>query len=194
MSTRAYEDSLMDIAGALQYIREFPGEDGRNISGGAAFIPTLSSGKIFIKCVYQARNLLDVVVSFFGLDTPDQLSLPHMRNHLTALHSFLYNLQVTRACEGASRVCRVTGITNSTFDSIRVEIGDATTTRTITRAEYFRTKLGVPLKFPHLPSVEINKAIMLPMELLNVVPGQLLNSDLSQAQKEGGDGYRFSSP
>ncbi|KAJ7765995.1 ribonuclease H-like domain-containing protein [Mycena olivaceomarginata] len=131
--------------------------------------------------MYQPGPLINLCLSFLGQNDPLILSRNLDDRRRVKLARFLAGIRVeTRDTSrnpgsGASRARVVRKLTQQGASDVTFVMREG---RTMTVARYFQDTTGQPLQFPGLLCVEVGQGAIIPLELCNVLPGQLKKADL----------------
>ncbi|PPQ95875.1 hypothetical protein CVT26_015567 [Gymnopilus dilepis] len=129
--------------------------------------------------MYKDGRLIDLCLDFFGKPNPNILSikagLPD-RERLR-LQRFLSGVRVITSHGGRKRAYVVKKITAEGASARTFTTREG---QTLTVANYFRTLLGRPLQFPDNICVEVGSGAVIPLELCDVPPGQIMRKQIPQ--------------
>ncbi|KAJ7778889.1 Piwi domain-containing protein [Mycena olivaceomarginata] len=131
--------------------------------------------------MYQPGPLINLCLSFLGQNDPLILSRNLDDRRRVKLARFLAGIRVeTRDASrnpgsGASRARVVRKLTQQGASDVTFVMREG---RTMTVARYFQDTTGQPLQFPGLLCVEVGQGVIIPLELCNVLPGQLVRKEI----------------
>ncbi|KAI0223909.1 hypothetical protein L0F63_001755, partial [Massospora cicadina] len=179
-----FNDAFFSSAGAK------PLSGGLEVWSGffCSFIPIADGVALNVDtsaCVfYRPDNLLDLLVSFIGLRSRNDLYDPRLWQNIKRIQAFLKNKRVTfNYRDGTSRDYKVIGLSATGADTSRFTlIEEGAVNRQVTVKEYFAGKFGIQLKFPTLPCIEVKRGNLIPIELCQLVPGQRYINKLDEIQ------------
>ncbi|KAJ3796816.1 argonaute-like protein [Lentinula aff. detonsa] len=128
--------------------------------------------------MYKAGRLIDLCLNFFKRMDPKVLApkngLPD-RERLR-LQKFISGIRVITNTSGDRKIARVVKKLSSAGASalsFKVKEGE-----TVTVAQYFQNVLNRPLQYPDLICVEIGSGALIPLELCEVPPGQIMRKQV----------------
>ncbi|KAJ7321835.1 argonaute-like protein [Mycena albidolilacea] len=136
--------------------------------------------------MYQPGPLINLCLSFLGQNDPLILSRNLDDRRRVKLARFLAGIRVeTRDASrnpgsGASRARVVRKLTQQGASDVTFVMREG---RTMTVARYFQDTTGQPLQFPGLLCVEVGQGAIIPLELCNVLPGQLVRKEIPDEKK-----------
>jgi len=141
-----------------------------------------SQGKLYINIdistgiMYKSGPLLDLCLEFLGQRDPKLLShrarFPD-RERLR-LQRFISNMRIITTY-GTPKTHVVRKVSEQGASAITFTLRDGTTT---TVANYFRNQLNRPLRFPDTICIDVGSGGMIPLELCNVIPGQIMRKQI----------------
>ncbi|KAJ7732583.1 argonaute-like protein [Mycena maculata] len=139
--------------------------------------------------MYQSGRLIDVCMSFLGINNPNMLTATMPDRQRLALGRFISGVRVhTRAAaqvaagaagdQGTPRVIRKLSTQGANQVTFVLRGGQIKTV-----AQYFQETSGRPLQFPGLLCVEVGQGALIPLELCAVLPGQLVRKEIPEDKK-----------
>ncbi|KAJ3501716.1 hypothetical protein NLJ89_g9216 [Agrocybe chaxingu] len=127
--------------------------------------------------MYREGPLLDLCLEFLNQRDPSNLS-PVRRfpdRERLRLQRFISNMRVMTTYGGKKKAYVVKKVSVQAASEIRFTTRDG---RSVTVADYFRSALNVPLRFPDVVCVEVGSGAMLPLEVCMVPPGQIMRKQI----------------
>ncbi|KAI0068655.1 argonaute-like protein [Artomyces pyxidatus] len=132
--------------------------------------------------MYKPGPLIGLCLEFLGIDGKPQLLAP--RNQLPdrermRLQRFITGLKITTshggAGRGAGRPRVVKKLSREGARDLSFELGNG---QKQSVADYFRGILNAPLRFPDVICVELGSGALIPLELCEVTPGQIIRRQI----------------
>ncbi|KAJ7172992.1 argonaute-like protein [Mycena crocata] len=132
--------------------------------------------------MYQPGALIDLCRSYLDLRDPLMLSQQMPDRIRLRLQRFLVGIRVeTRdAGTGAPRARVVRKLSQESANKVTFLMRGG---RTMTVAKYYEETTRKPLKYPSLLCVEVGQGALIPLELCNVLPGQLVRKEVPDEKK-----------
>ncbi|KAF7330092.1 Argonaute-like protein [Mycena kentingensis (nom. inval.)] len=177
-NTLDLRNGLLAVRGYFQSIRPGIGKMLLNVD--------ISTG-----VVYKAGKLIDLCLAHIGETNIRALSENLDERSRLRLGRFIAGVRVQTRDAGNSSVVRtrvIRRLHRQGADKVTF-VMRAGGTKTV--AEYFQQTTGRPLQFPWMLCVEVGQGALIPLELCQVVPGQLVKKEIPDDKKR--DLVRFAS-